>query len=100
MPNKKYGKSSAEYYAENPESKRKKLEKQREINKKPSEIKKRVELIKKNREADKKGIDRKGKDYDHATGRYVKSSINRGRTGKNGTPATKGDKRARLGNNK
>ena len=50
MPNKKNGKSSAEYYRDNKESYAKKLAKQKEINKKPSEVKKRVELTKINRE--------------------------------------------------
>ena len=50
MPNKKNGKSSAEYYRDNKESYAKKLAKQKEINKKPSEVKKRVELAKINRE--------------------------------------------------
>jgi len=97
MPNKKYGKSSAEYYKENPESYRKKLANDKEINAKPEQRKKRIELIRKNREADKRGVNRNGKDLDHATNRYVDASINRGRTGKNNTPATAGDRRARGG---
>lgn len=98
MPNKAKGKSSAEYYKENPQSYKKKLEKQKEYNKQPDQVKKRVGLILKNREADKKGVDRSGKDYDHATGRYATSAVNRGRTGKNGI-GTAGDKRARGGKN-
>lgn len=90
MPNKKYGKSSADYYKENPASYKKKLAKDKEINAKPEQREKRIELIRKNREADKRGVNRQGKDYDHAVGRYVPSSTNRGRT--NGT---KGDNRAR-----
>lgn len=99
MPNKKYGKSSAEYYRENPESYAKKLAKQKQINKKPSEIKKRAELVKKNRERGTYG-NGDGKDYDHATGRMVNQAINRGRTGKNGSPATKGDRKSRGGKSK
>jgi hypothetical protein len=53
----------------------------------------RAELNKKNKESDKNGVNRKGKDYDHAVKKYVKSSINRGRTSKNG--GTSGDVRAR-----
>ena len=96
MPNKKNGKSSAEYYRDNPESYRKKLASQKEINKRPEERKRRSELVKKNREAGTYG-NGDGKDYDHATGKMTKASINRGRNGKNGTPGTKGDKRSRGG---
>lgn len=97
MPNKKNGLSSAQYYARNPASEAKKRAAQKIINARPEERAKRSELIQKNREADKKGIDRSGRDYDHATKKYVDSSKNRGRTGKNGTPGTKGDKNARGG---
>lgn len=81
---------TAKYYASNPKARKVKAETDKKINARPEQRKKRVELIKKNREADKKGIDRKGKDYDHASKRYVSSSTNRGRTS-----GTKGDKNAR-----
>lgn len=97
MPNKKYGKSSADYYKQNPESYAKKLAYDTQTAKDPKNVKKRVELIKKNRQADKNGVNRSGKDYDHATKRYVISSVNRGRTGKGNSPGTAGDKRARGG---
>lgn len=100
MPNGKKGKSSAEYYAENNESRLKKNRAQKKINARPGERKKRAELIQINRDADKRGMDRTGKDYDHATNRYTDSSKNRGRTGKNGTPGTKGDKNSRGGKKK
>ncbi|MDR1018985.1 MAG: hypothetical protein LBM02_09835 [Lachnospiraceae bacterium] len=91
MPNKKYGKSSAEYYKENPESYAKKLKKQREINKKPEEIKKRAELVKENR---KRGIYGNGDNLDVAHTKngtkLQKASTNRG-----STSAMPGDKRAR-----
>ena len=96
MPSKSKGKSSMDYYRDNPESYRKKLASQKEINKRPEERKRRSELVKKNREAGTYG-NGDGKDYDHATGKMTKASINRGRNGKNGTPATNGDKRARGG---
>ena len=99
MPNKKNGKSSAEYYRDNKESYAKKLAKQKEINKKPSEVKKRVELAKINREKGTYG-NGDGKDYDHATKRMVDKSVNRGRNGSNNTPATKGDVKARGKKNK
>lgn len=81
---------TAKYYRDNPEARKKKLEYSKKYNAKPSERKKRVKLIQINREADNKGVDRTGKDYDHAVGGYVSSSVNRGRT--SGTP---GDARAR-----
>lgn len=82
---------TAKYYANNPDARKKRLDYQREYNKQDREVKKRVELNKINREADKRGVDRKGKDYDHAVGRYVKSSINRGRAEKS---RIKGSKRS------
>ena len=99
MPNKKNGKSSAQYYAESPKTAEKKRAYQREYNKSAKERAKRSELVQKNREADKKGINRSGKDFDHSVNRYVDSSKNRGRTGRNG-PGTSGDKRARGGKKK
>lgn len=86
---------STEYYRKNKEAREKKKKYDTEFNKKLEQRKKRAELIKKNREADKRGVDRDGKDYDHAAGRYVDKSINRGRSGNDGGPATAGDKRAR-----
>ena len=88
------GKTS-KYYASNPEARKKRLKYQAEYNKKPEQVEKRKECIKINRESDKKGINRVGKDYDHATKRHVKSSVNRGRNSKNSTKYTDGDKRAR-----
>jgi hypothetical protein len=88
-------KKTAKYYKDNPESYAKKLAYQKKYNEKPEQRKKRSELVKINREADKKGIDRTGKDYDHAVKRHVKSSINRGRNSKNSTKYTDGDKKTR-----
>jgi hypothetical protein len=82
---------TAKYYASNPDARKKRLEYQREYNKKEREVKKRVELAKINREADKNGVNRNGKDYDHAVGKHVKSSINRGRAEKS---RLKGSKRS------
>ena len=81
---------SAKYYQNNPKAKAKKDAYNKEFNKKPSQRKKRSELVQKNRDADKRGVDRKGKDYDHAVGKYVSIKTNRGRN--NGTA---GDKRSR-----
>ena len=81
---------TAKYYKDNPDARKKRLEYQAEYNKRPTQVKKRVELTKINREADKNGVNRNGKDYDHAVGKHVKSSINRGRAEKS---RLKGSKR-------
>lgn len=96
MPNKSKGKSSKQYYDENPASKKKKQDYQREYNKKPEQRKKRSELVQLNRESQKKGKSKvgDGKDYDHATGKMEKASVNRGRNSKN-SKSTKGDRKAR-----
>lgn len=86
------GKSkSAKYYQSNPEARKKKAAYDKKFNQKPSQRKKRSELTQKNREADKRGVDRSGKDYDHAVGRYVSVKTNRGRREKS---RVKGSKRS------
>lgn len=70
---------TAEYYAKNPKARKKKAAYDKKFNKKPSQLAKRRELSKRNRKADKRGVNRSGKDYDHAIGGYVKTSTNRGR---------------------
>ena len=82
----------AKYFREHPEAREKKKKTDTEVNRRPEQRKKRSELSQRNREHDKKHGkgSRSGKDYDHAAGRYVSSSTNRGR--KNGTA---GDKKAR-----
>lgn len=81
---------SAKYYAANPEARKKKAAYDKKFNQKPDQRKKRSELTQKNREADARGVNRAGKDYDHAVGRYVKVSTNRGRSEKS---RLKGSKR-------
>lgn len=81
---------TAKYYRDNPEARKKKSATDSKVNSRPSQKKKRAELGKKNREADKRGVDRRDKDFDHAVGRYVKSSTNRGRAEKS---RLKGSKR-------
>jgi hypothetical protein len=85
-------KKTAKYYSENPEAKAKKLAYQKEYNKKPEQRKKRAELVKINRESGTYG-NGDCKDYDHATKRMVKQTVNRGRNSKNG--GTKGDRKTR-----
>lgn len=97
MPNKKKGKSSAQYYKENPESLKKKREYQREYNKKPSQVEKRVELAKVNRERGTYG-NNDGLDASHQKNGSIKmekASKNRGNK-----TNTKGDRKARGGNKK
>ena len=95
MPNKKNGKSSAQYYAENPESAAKKRAAQKKINARPEERAKRSELVKKNREAQKRGNGKvgDGKDVSHQPGGGTKmedASKNRGSNSNR-----PGDRRAR-----
>ena len=79
------GKSkSAKFYQENPTARRKKAAMDKRINARPEQRKKRSELVKKNRNSDKKGINRTGKDYDHAVKKYVPIKTNRGRRGEGG----------------
>lgn len=75
---------TAQFYKDNPKARLKKAAYDKVYDKRPERRARRSELVKINREADKKGIDRKGKDYDHAKKRYVKASVNRGRNSKNG----------------
>lgn len=95
MPNKKNGKSSAEYYRDNKDSYKKKLAAQKEINKRPEERKRRSELVQERRD---RGIYGKGgKDVAHTKNgtRLKDPSTNRG--SKTDMP---GDRRARGGKKK
>jgi hypothetical protein len=75
---------TAKYYKANPEARKKKAATDAKINKRPSQVKKRVESNKKRRDAVAAGQDIKGKDYDHAVNRFVKTKTNRGRAGEGG----------------
>ena len=75
---------SAQYYRDNKEAREKKKAYDTKLNQRPEQRAKRSELVKINREADKKGVNRKGKDYDHAVGKYVSVKTNRGRKGEGG----------------
>jgi hypothetical protein len=75
---------SAKYYAKNPAARKKKAATDKKINARPAQKKKRAEANKKRRDAKKAGKNIKGKDYDHATNRFVKSATNRGRAGEGG----------------
>lgn len=74
------GRSTA-YYQNNPKARKKKAARDKKINARPAQKKKRAECNKARRKAKAKGKSIRGKDYDHATGRFIKSSKNRGRRG-------------------
>ncbi|NRA77253.1 MAG: hypothetical protein HRU18_03510 [Pseudoalteromonas sp.] len=75
---------STEYYRKNAKARRKKAATDKKINARPSQVKKRVEANRARRKAKAAGKNVKGKDYDHAVKRFVKSSTNRGRKGEGG----------------
>ena len=95
MPNKKDGKSSADYYKENPASKAKKLAYQKEYNKRPDQVKKRSELVKLNRQAQAEGRGRVNDKLDvshQKGGRTVMEPQSKNRGSNDAMP---GDRRAR-----
>lgn len=75
---------SAKHYRKNKASRDKKKQVDTAINKRPSQIKKRSECNSARRKAKKSGKNIRGKDYDHAVGKFVKSKTNRGRRGEGG----------------
>lgn len=75
---------SAKYYASNPKARKKKAATDKKINARPEQKKKRAESNKKRAQAKRAGKNVRGKDYDHATNSFVKSSTNRGRKGEGG----------------
>ena len=95
MPNKKNGKSSAEYYRDNKDSYKKKLAAQKEINKRPEERKRRSELVQERRD---RGIYGKGgKDVAHTKNGTRLKDLSTNRGSKTDMP---GDRRARGGKKK
>ena len=84
---------TARHYKKNPKSRAKKAAYDKEYNKKPSAVKKRVEANRARRKAKSAGKKIKGLDYDHATGRFVKPSVNRGRAEKSRLVGSKRRKR-------
>jgi hypothetical protein len=96
MPNKKNGKSSAQYYAENPESRKKKNAAQKKLNATPEQRKRRAELVKLNRDKGTYG-NGDGKDVSHKPGgRTVLEDASKNR----GAKTMPGDRRARGGKKK
>lgn len=88
MPQKKkpYSKLSrtAKYYRDNPKARKRKAKTDAKVNRKKKQVKKRVEANRARRRAKAAGRNVEGKDYDHSTGKFVKSSTNRGRVGEGG----------------
>tara|TARA_Y100000385_G_C13061830_1_gene624799 strand:- start:4 stop:288 length:285 start_codon:yes stop_codon:yes gene_type:complete len=76
--------TSARNFRKNSASNKNKNERSKEVNKRPVQVAKRVKSNKMRREAKRKGINIKGKDYDHAVKKFVKSETNRGRSGEGG----------------
>lgn len=76
--------SSTEYYRNNPEARKKKAAYDKKLGQRPEQTKKRVEANRARRKAKAAGKNVKGKDYDHAVGKFVKTSTNRGRKGEGG----------------
>ena len=76
--------TSTNYYRNNAAARKKKAATDKKVNSKPSQVKKRVEANKARRKAKAAGKNVKGKDYDHAVKKFVKTSTNRGRSGEGG----------------
>lgn len=74
------GRSTA-FYQNNPAARKRKAKTDKKINARPKQKAKRRELEKKRRAARKRGVDTSKSDYDHAVGKRVPKSVNRGRTG-------------------
>jgi len=89
--------SSAKYYQNNPEARKKKQAYDAKLNKRPEQVKSRVETNKARREAVKAGKNIKGKDASHTKNgiRFKESSKNRG-----SKSDSAGDRRARGGKKK
>jgi hypothetical protein len=85
-------KSSAKYYRDNPDARRKKAETDKRVNARPEQRKKRNELKRARRSAANRGVNLRGKDMSHTkSGRIVPedSSRNRARQGANGKSTKK-----------
>lgn len=79
--------NSTEYYQTHPEARKKHVATSKKINQRSDQKKRRAELNLIRKKAKAKGIKIEGKDYDHAVGKFIKSSINRGRKGEGGRKA-------------
>lgn len=75
---------SANYYRYSKKARKKKHEYDTKLNRRKNQIQKRVEANRARRLALKLGRKLRGKDYDHAVGKFVPIKINRGRKGEGG----------------
>lgn len=75
---------SAKYYRNNRKARKKKQAYDAKLNRRPEQVRKRVESNRARRKAKKRGQNVRGKDYDHAVGRFVTTKANRGRKGEGG----------------
>lgn len=81
---------SAKYYASHPEARRKKSAYDKKLNARPSQVTKREQSNKMRYRAKRRGLNVSGKDYDHGSGKFIPSSVNRGKRS-----GTAGDRRSR-----
>jgi hypothetical protein len=72
---------STKYYQTHPEARKKKAATDKKINARTDQKAKRAELGRKRYADAKAGKAIKGKDFDHAVGKYVSPKVNRGRKG-------------------
>lgn len=72
---------SATYYRTHPKARAKKKKYDTKLNARPAQVKKRVQSNRKRAQAKRRGTNIRGLDWDHAIGRFIKSSVNRGRRG-------------------
>lgn len=75
---------SAKFYAKNPKSRAKKKAYDTKLNARKEQKVKRAESNAARAKAKKAGKNIKGKDYDHAVGKFVSVKTNRGRKGEGG----------------
>jgi hypothetical protein len=75
---------STNYYRKNKAARKRKAATDKKINARPAQKAKRRELERKRVAAKKRGVNTSKTDYDHAVGKRVPKSINRGRKGEGG----------------
>lgn len=75
---------SGKYFRDNPKARAKKDAISKKVNARPEQKKKRAESGRKRTAAKKAGKNITGKDYDHATNRFVSQETNRGQAGEGG----------------
>lgn len=81
--------ASAKRYRDDPAARKRKASRDKAVNARPEQKKKRAESNTARRKAKASGKNVKGKDYDHATNKFVSSKTNRGRKGEGNRTSTK-----------